>query len=93
MPHYEYRLLEVSESNWDKAQDSINQIARDGFRYRDTIQKGQGAVVLVFEREAALESGDAWTKAAQTATTRGRINFGETKIDQTERKYPPEEED
>jgi hypothetical protein len=93
MPRYEYRLLEVHEASWEKAQDGINQIAREGYRYRDTIQKGQGSVVLVFEREAAQETGDAWSSAARTATSRGRINFGETRIDQNERKFPPEEED
>ncbi len=89
---YEYRLLEVHDATWDKLQDSVNQIAKEGFRYRDTIQKNQGSVVLIFEREATAETSDAWA-SARANMKRGRTSLGETRIDQSERKYPPEEED
>jgi hypothetical protein len=89
---FDYRLLEVRDSSLDKLQETINQIAKEGYRYRDTIYKAQDHVVLVFERDASPESGDAWS-AAQAISRRGRTGFRETKIDQTERKYPPEEED
>jgi hypothetical protein len=89
---YEYRLLEVRDAGWDQLQDTINQVAKEGYRYRDTFYRGDDGVVLIFEREATPENSDAWSSAREVAR-RGRTNFRETKIDQTERKYPPEEED
>jgi hypothetical protein len=87
---YEYRLLHVSDT--DKLQDAINEVAKEGFRYRDAIYKAQDRVVLIFERDSQPESDDAWS-AAKSLSRRGRTNFRETKIDQNERKYPPEQED
>ncbi len=89
---YEYRLLEVRDTGWEKLQASVNQFAREGFRYRDTIHNEQGGVALIFEREAVAETSDAWT-AAREISKRVRASPGKARIDQNERKYPPEEED
>ncbi len=92
MPHYEYRLLEVHTADWNTIQDRINTIAKDGFRYRDTIQRGEGGAVLVFEREAKPEVSDAWS-AARAAMTSKKPAPGTKKDAPDAPKYPPEEDE
>jgi hypothetical protein len=91
MSHYEYRLLEVHANDWNTVQERINTIAKEGFRYRDTISKGDGSSVLVFEREAKPEVSDAWS-AARMAMTGKKPTSGK-KGEPDAPKYPPEEDE
>ncbi len=92
MPHYEYQLLEVYDAGWDKLQDAINQVAKEGFRYRDTIRRSEQRIVLIFERDAAQETGDAWA-TARAAMNRSKSIPGGRRIQEDERKYPPEDDE
>jgi|RhiMetdeSRZDD1v2_1073273.scaffolds.fasta_scaffold576213_2 hypothetical protein len=92
MPHYEYRLLEVRDKGWDKLQDSIDRVAKEGFRYRDTIQRNESSAVLIFERETRPEASDAWS-AARATMNRPQPAPARSKGQQDERKYPPEEDE
>jgi hypothetical protein len=92
MPRYEYQLLEVRAAEWDRLQESINQLAREGFRYRDVLPKSEGHVVLIFEREAKPEIDDAWSvaRAAMKSPKPGSSAKG---AKQEEPKYPPEDDE
>lgn len=92
MSHYEYRLLEVHAADWNTVQERINAIAKEGFRYRDTIRRGEGNVVLIFEREAKPEVSDAWSAARQAMTSKKPIP-GAKKGEPDAPKYPPEEDE
>jgi len=91
MSHYEYRLLEVHAHDWNTLQERINALAKEGFRYRDTIPKGEGSSVLVLEREAKPEVSDAWS-AARVAMTSKKLTPGK-KGEPDSPKYPPEEDE
>lgn len=60
---YEYRLLTVTPDDWDQLQALIDDLARAGFRYRDALRRDADRALLVFEREAAPPSADAWAAA------------------------------
>ncbi len=89
--HYAYRLVEINQ--WDKAQQQIDAVARDGFRYRDAIQRGEGRIVLIFERETTPEEGDAWSAARAALNRPQKPGFGASKSEEEEQKYPPEEDE
>ena len=63
MTHYEYRLLEVDSATWEELDKEINTLAREGFRFRDSLTKKSGQCALVLEREAQPEDFDAWSAA------------------------------
>ena len=92
MPYYEYQLLDVHAAEWDRLQESINRLAREGFRYRDVLQKREGHVVLVFEREARPEVDDAWS-AARAAMKSAKPGSSRKGAVQEESKYPPEDDE
>jgi hypothetical protein len=92
MPYYEYQLLEAHAAAWARLQEHINKLARDGFRYRDVLHKGEGHVVLVFEREAKPEVDDAWS-AARAAMKSAKPGPGAKGAKQEEPKYPPEDDE
>jgi hypothetical protein len=89
--YYTYRLLEIAQ--WDKAQQQIDAVAREGFRYRDAIPRGEGSVMLIFEREATPEEGDAWAAARAALNRSKKPGFGASKSQENEQKYPPEEDE
>ncbi len=88
---YTYRLLEIQD--WDKAQAQIDSLARDGFRYRDAIPRGDGRVTLIFEREATTEETDAWSAARAALIRSQKPGRGAPKFQEEEQKYPPEEDE
>jgi hypothetical protein len=89
--YYTYRLVEINQ--WDKAQGQIDAVAREGFRYRDAIPRGEGGVMLIFERETNPEESDAWS-AARAALGRGKKpGTGASKSQDEGPKYPPEEDE
>ncbi len=90
MPNFEYRLLVVHPAEWDTLQANVNKIAAEGFRYRDTIQGSDDRAILVFEREAASPTGDAWS-TAKAAMNRPRPAAARKEPEGP--KYPPEEDD
>ncbi len=90
MPNYEYRLLEVHPAEWAELQANINKIAREGFRYRDTIPASDNRAILIFERETEPPVGDAWS-AAKAAMNRPRP--GTARKEPEGPKYPPEDDE
>jgi hypothetical protein len=92
MPNYEYQLLEVHTAEWDRLQERINQLAREGFRYRDAIPKREGHVMLLFEREARPEIDDAWS-VARAAMKSAKPGSGAKGAKQEGPKYPPEDDE
>ncbi|MCC7207753.1 MAG: hypothetical protein IT323_10625 [Anaerolineae bacterium] len=88
---YEYRLLTVTPDDWDDLQRLIDDLARAGFRYRDSLRRDADRAVLVFEREAAAPSADAWA-AARTMMERKPARPERPKAPPEGPKYPVEEE-
>ncbi len=89
MTHFEYRLLEVNSATWEELDKEINTLAREGFRFRDSLTKIGGHSALIFEREAQPENADAWS-AAKQAMNRPKP----TKLAAPEdRPYPPDEDE
>jgi hypothetical protein len=90
MAYYTYRLLEIDQ--WDKAQGQIDAVAREGFRYRDTIPRSEGRVTLIFERETTTEENDAWSAARAALNKSRKPGQGVGRFQDEEPKYPPEED-
>jgi hypothetical protein len=89
---YEYRLLTVTPDDWDQLQGLIDDLARAGFRYRDALRRDADRALLVFEREAAPPSADAWA-AARTMMDRKPPRQDRAKGPPDGPKYPVVEDD
>ncbi len=92
MPFYEYRLLDIQPAAWEKAQDSINKLCQEGYRYRDKIYESDSQVILIFERETTPKTADVWTAAQATMKT-GASMGRPRKQEQDAPKYPPEQDE
>ena len=89
---YEYRLLTVTPDDWDDLQRLIDDLARAGFRYRDALRRDADRALLVFEREAAAPSADAWAAARSMMDRKPPRPVG-PKAAPEGPKYPPEDDE